>query len=273
MIDFKRRVEEAAEFIKRHLDGVPEIGLILGTGLGGVVDGMGKSVSLEYEDIPHYPVSTVESHHGRLVYGSWHGKRIIAMQGRFHLYEGYSPLEISFPIRVLRAIGVKTLIISNAAGGLNPNYEAGDLMLVNDHINLTGRNPLVGPNCDEWGLRFPDMTEAYNLRLRKVAERTALSEGIRLRAGVYIGVIGPCLETPAETRFLRMAGADAVGMSLIMEAITAVHSGMEVLAFSVITNVNLPDCCKATTIEEVIATANRAGERFALLLGKIVAEL
>ncbi len=273
MSDIKRRVEESAAFIKPYIDDPPKIGLILGTGLGGVVDGIDRSVSLAYETIPNYPVSTVESHHGRLVYGTWHGKPVLAMQGRFHLYEGYSPEEVSFPIRVLRELGVKILMISNAAGGLNPNFDPGDLMLVTDHINLTGQNPLIGQNIEAWGLRFPHMAEPYSRRLRKLAEDTALVERIHLRRGVYVSVTGPSLETAAESRFLRTIGADAVGMSLVMETITAIHAGMEVLGISVITNVNLPDAYEAATIEDVIATANTAGERLEKLLAKIIEQI
>ncbi len=273
MTGFKEKVEEATAFISPYLDSSPEIGLVLGTGLGGVVEGMDKSESLVYEAIPHFPHSTVESHLGRIVFGTWAKKPVIALQGRFHLYEGYSPAEVSFPIRVLRALGVKILVLSNAAGGLNPHFQAGDLMVLTDHINLTGRSPLAGPNIDEWGVRFPDMTEPYSGRLIELAEETALAERVRLRRGVYAGVLGPNLETAAETRFLRMIGADAVGMSMVMEVITAVHAGLEVLGFSVITNVNLPDCYMPANIEEIIATANRAGKRLGLLLEGIVARL
>ncbi len=273
MIGFKEKVEEAAGFIASYLDIKPEIGLILGTGLGGVAAGMENQESLAYEAVPHFPRSTVESHLGRIVFGTWAQKPVIALQGRFHLYEGYSPEEVSFPIRVLRALGVKILLLSSAAGGLNPNFRAGDLMVLTDHINLTGRSPLAGPNIDDWGVRFPDMTEPYSGRLVELAEETALAERIRLRRGVYVGVLGPNLETAAETRFLRMIGADAVGMSMVMEVITAVHAGFEVLGFSVITNVNLPDCYMPANIEEIIATANRAGERLSLLLEGIVSRL
>ncbi|MEN6440264.1 MAG: purine-nucleoside phosphorylase [Syntrophobacter sp.] len=273
MENTRDKVLEAASFIAPHLDSVPEVGLILGTGLGGIVDAMQKPVPLAYSAIPNYPVSTVESHAGNLVFGRWAGRPVIVMQGRFHLYEGYSPIEVSFPIRVLRALGVKVLVLSNAAGGLNPNFQAGDLMLVTDHINLTGRNPLVGPNVDEWGLRFPDMTEPYSRRLIRLAEEKALSGSIALRRGVYAGVLGPSLETAAETRFLKMIGADAVGMSMVMEVITAVHAGMEVLGVSVITNVNLPDCYKPATIEDVIATANSAGERLSVLLERVIGHI
>lgn len=270
MTDLKSKVEEAAQYIRSHLKSEPEVGLILGTGLGGIVDEIENAVLLPYETIPHYPVSTVPSHLGMLVCGSWADKQVIAMQGRFHLYEGYSPQTIAFPIRVLKELGVKLLLISNAAGGLNPNFEAGDLMLVTDHINLTGQNTLVGENIDDWGVRFPDMTEPYCRRLLTVASETALEQRIRMHRGVYAGVLGPSLETAAETRFLRTIGGDAVGMSLVMEVITAVHAGLEVLAVSVITNVNLPDCYRPAPLEEIIRTAAAAGKDLARLFAGIL---
>jgi len=270
MIGLRDKVGEAADSIKKSLECEPVAGLVLGTGLGGIVDEMEKGVAVPYSAIPHWPVCTAPGHHGQLVCGRWAGKPVIAMDGRFHLYEGYSPQEISFPIRVLRALGTKTLVLSNAAGGLNPNFQDGDLMVITDHINLTGQNPLVGPNVDEWGLRFPDMIEPYSRRLVTLAEQTALKECIKLRRGVYAGVLGPSLETAAETRFLRMAGGDAVGMSTIIEVITAVHAGMEVLAISVITNVNLPDCYKPAVVEEIIETANRSGKILSRLFERIL---
>ncbi len=270
MVGFRDKVQEAADSVKQYLECEPAVGLILGTGLGGIVDAIDKAVAAPYQDIPHHPVCTAPGHHGQLICGRWAGKPVIAMDGRFHLYEGYSPQQISFPIRVLRALGTKTLVLSNAAGGLNPNFQAGDLMVITDHINLTGQNPLVGPNVDDWGLRFPDMIEPYSRRLVALAEETALQEGICLRRGVYAGLLGPCLETAAETRFLRMSGADAVGMSTIMEVITAVHAGMEVLAISVITNVNLPDCYKPAVLEQIIETAAGSGKILGRLFEKIL---
>jgi len=270
MIGLKTRVQEAADSIKQRLTSEPAVGLILGTGLGGIVDKIDKAVVAPYREIPHHPVCTAPGHQGWLVCGRWAGKQVIAMEGRFHLYEGYSPQTISFPIRVLRALGTKTLLLSNAAGGLNPNFEAGDLMVITDHINFTGQNPLVGANVDEWGLRFPDMVEPYSRRLIELAEKMALNEGIGLRRGVYAGVLGPCLETAAETRFLKMSGADAVGMSTIMEVITAVHAGMEVLAISAITNVNLPDCYKPAAVEEIMETAGISGKILSRLFEKIL---
>jgi purine-nucleoside phosphorylase len=273
MIGFRARVEEAVNSIKPHLEDEPGVGLILGTGLGGIVEKMQKAVMLPYASIPHYPACSAPSHEGRLVYGMWAGKRVIAMEGRFHLYEGYTPQQISFPIRVLRALGTKTLMISNAAGGLNPNFNAGDLMVITDHINLTGHNPLVGSNVDEWGLRFPDMVEPYSRRLIGLTERIALKLGIALRRGVYAGVLGPSLETAAETRFLRMSGADAVGMSTIMEVISAVHAGMEVLAVSAITNVNLPDCYKPAVLDDIIETAAGSGKTLGILFEKVLEDI
>jgi purine-nucleoside phosphorylase len=270
MIELKTRVEEAAHAIKPFLTSEPAAGLILGTGLGGIVGRIDDAVPIPYRKIPHHPVCTAPGHQGQMVCGKLAGKPVVAMDGRFHLYEGYSPRMISFPIRVLRALGAQMLLVSNAAGGLNPNFRAGDLMVITDHLNFTGKNPLIGPNVDEWGLRFPNMVEPYSRRLIELAEKTALKDGIRLQKGVYAGVLGPCLETAAETRFLRASGADAVGMSTIMEVITAVHAGMEVMAISVITNINLPDCYKPGVIEEIIATATSSGKILSRLFERIL---
>ncbi len=270
MTEIKRKVEEAAEALRPHLKGGRPVGLVLGTGLGGVVEAIESPVAVAYRDIPHHPVCTAPGHQGRMILGRWAGKSVIALDGRFHLYEGFSPQTISFPIRVLRALGTRILMISNAAGALNPNFDAGDLMVITDHINLTGQNPLVGANEDQWGVRFPDMTEPYNRGLVDLAEKTALKERIKLRRGVYVGVLGPSMETAAETRFLKMCGADAVGMSTIMEVITAVHAGMDVLAVSAITNVNLPDCYRPAPIEEVIRTAAASGRTLGNLFEKVL---
>lgn len=267
------QIDEAASYIKSSLSIQPKIGLILGTGLSGIGEAMEDAVSLPYAEIPNFPVSTAPSHKSRLLCGTWAGKPVLAMQGRFHLYEGYTPRQVSIPIRIMAALGIKTLIVSNAAGGLNPQFRSGDLMLITDHINLTGQNPLVGSNVDAWGPRFPDMTEPYSRRLRDLAIKAALSEKIHLHRGVYVGVLGPSLETAAETRFLRIIGADAVGMSSIMECITAVHAGLDVVGISVITNVNLPDHYVPAPLEEIIATAERAGTKLMHLLGKIIEQI
>ncbi len=270
MEEFRKRVEEATRCVRSQIKIPPKIGLILGTGLGGIVEAMEQTTILPYEQIPHFPRSTVASHAGCLVSGVWAQQRVLAMQGRFHLYEGYSAREISFPIRVMRALGVEALFISNAAGGLNPNFKAGELMLITDHINFTGQNPLVGPNVDLWGERFPDMTEPYCRTFQQKAIEGALELGMVLHRGVYVGVPGPSLETAAETRFLRNMGADAVGMSTIMEVITAVHAGMKVLGISAISNVNLPDHYLPAPLKEIIATAEKAGKNLALLLQHIL---
>lgn len=270
MTEIKTKVEEAAESLKPHLKGERPIGLVLGTGLGGIVDAIDADVAVPYGDIPHHPVCTAPGHQGQMILGRWAGRSVIALDGRFHLYEGFSPQTISFPIRVLRELGTKMLLVSNAAGGLNPSFQDGDLMVITDHINFTGHNPLVGANVDAWGARFPDMTEPYSRGLIDLAEITALKEQIKLRRGVYAAVLGPSLETAAETRFLRLVGADAVGMSTIMEVITAVHAGMDVLAFSAITNVNLPDCYKPAAIEDIIDRAAASGRVLGRLFEKIL---
>jgi len=273
MKSFRRSVEEAAAFIRSRLSFRPEIGLILGTGLGGIACSIGQCEEFPYEEIPHFPVSTAPAHKGRLIGGTWAGRNVMVMQGRFHLYEGYTPREVSFPVRVMSDLGVKTLIVSNAAGGINPQYRCGELMLVTDHINLTGYDPLTGPNEDDWGPRFPDMSEPYRLRLRDIAMETAASLDMLLHRGVYAGLKGPSLETPAEIRLLRAVGADAVGMSLVMEVITAVHAGMDVLAISVITNENTSDRPEPVSVEQIVACAEAAGDRLMGLLERILYRL
>jgi purine-nucleoside phosphorylase len=270
MESFRNQVTEAASFILSRLTQKPRIGLILGTGLGGAAEAMEGKVVIPYEDIPHFPVSTVVSHHGQLICGTWARRPIMVMQGRFHLYEGYTPKQISFPIRVMAALGIGTLIITNAVGGLNPLFRPGDLMMITDHVNMTGHNPLIGPNVDDWGPRFPDMVEPYSRKLQELAMEAALSERILLHRGVYVGVVGPNLETAAETRFFRAVGCDAVGMSVIMESITAVHAGLDVLGISVVTNVNLPDNYQPAAVEEIIATAESAGPRLMRLLEEVL---
>jgi len=273
MESYGRQIEEAAAFISDNLEFRPKIGMILGTGLGGVAAGLQVIAAMPYQAIPHFRTSTVASHQGQLLCGKWAGKLLIAMQGRFHLYEGCTPEQIAFPVRVMKALGVDTLIISAAAGGLNPQFEAGDLMLITDHINLTGHNPLRGPNLDDWGPRFPDMVEPYSRKLRDLAVKTALTESVPLQRGVYAGMLGPSLETAAETRFLRIIGADAVGMSVIMEVITAVHCGMDILGFAVITNVNLPDCYQPAILEDIVATAEQTGPKLTHLMTKVLEQM
>ncbi len=264
------QVKESVAFLKSKSDIQPQIGVVLGTGLGGLADRIQAAVTIPYGEVPHFPVSTVTSHVGRLLFGNLGGKRVMAMQGRFHYYEGYEPKEITFPIRVMAAMGVKTLLISNAAGGLNPIFQPGDLVLISDHINLTGQNPLRGDNVEEWGPRFPDMTEPYSRELIQMAEEAAEDLNIKVHRGVYVGVAGPSMETAAETRFLRFIGADSVGMSTIPEVIVAVHAGLRVLGLSVITNVNIPDDYQPAPIEQVIATAKGAEPQLVRLVEEIL---
>ncbi len=267
------KVAESTAFLAGRIGRNPKIGMITGTGLGGLTDRMEVEVRIPYEDIPHFPTVTIVGHKGTLVSGELGGKAILAMEGRFHLYEGYTPQEITFPIRVMSKIGCRYLFISSAAGGLNPLFEPTDLMLVTDHINLTGRNPLIGPNLDDFGPPFPDMSAVYDRDLMKLASRKALALGVLLREGVYIGITGPSLETPAETRFLRMIGADAVGMSTVLEVIAGVHCGLTITVIVAITNVNRPDCMTPTSIEDVLATATRAGQSLAILWEEIIKDL
>ena len=252
------RVQHAADVVRARFGKKPDAAIILGTGLGGLASKISVEATVEYADIPGFPLSTVESHAGRLLCGTLSGKTVVAMQGRFHRYEGYSLGQVTFPVRVLRALGANTLIVSNACGGMHPLWAAGDLMLIADHINLLGDNPLVGPNDDRLGPRFPDMSEPYDGRLRDVARRVAAEHRITLREGVYVAVPGPNLETRAEYRYLRGVGADVVGMSTVPEVIVAVHGGMRVLGISIITDQCLPDALEPASVEKIIAVAGRA---------------
>jgi purine-nucleoside phosphorylase len=266
-----RMIGEAVDFLKSKMKFAPEAGLIAGTGLGDVSRNMRVDLRLSYQEVPHFPRSTVPGHRGDLVFGRWDESPVVVMEGRFHLYEGYSPQEVIFPVRVMAKLGIKILVAVSAAGGLNPLFQPGDIMMVTDHINLTGRNPLAGPNLDEFGPRFPDMSRVYDRDLMAIARDEALKSGLLLREGVYVGILGPSLETPAETRFLRMAGADAVGMSTVHEVIVAVHCGLRIMVFVAITNVNLPDCMSRTSLEEVIASAQKTGPRLSTLIPKVLA--
>lgn len=268
-----REIQTAADFLASRITTSPEIGMITGTGLGNLTEKMEIDFRLPYEEIPNFPRSTITGHKGTLVSGKLAGRSVIAMEGRFHIYEGYTQQDITFPVRVMSELGIDYLLISSAAGGLNPQFKPGDLMILTDHINLTGSNPLVGPNMDHFGPRFPDMSEVYDRNLVTLAEKNALKAGIPLKQGVYVSVVGPNLETPAETRFLKMIGADAVGMSTVSEVIVGVHCGLKIVVIVVITNVNLPDCMEETSLEEVIATANEAGSTLATLWEGIIAAL
>lgn len=249
---------DAVKAIRAETRLAPEVAVILGTGLGGLADEMDVEQAIGYERVPGFPLSTVETHAGRLLLGRLGGQRVVAMQGRFHRYEGYSMQQITFPVRVMRALGAKTLVVSNACGGMHPLWSAGDLVLLADHINLLGDNPLVGPNDDALGPRFPDMSAPYDPALRQLARDAARDLAITLREGVYVAVTGPNLETAAEYRFLRVIGADVVGMSTVPEVIVAIHGGMRVLGISIITDMCLPDALEPADIDKIIAVAQEA---------------
>jgi purine-nucleoside phosphorylase len=256
-----KEIEETAGFVASKIKEEPSVGIILGTGLGDLVEKISISQVFPFEAIPHFPRSTVEGHAGRLIAAGFGGKKVLVMQGRVHFYEGYPLTRVTFPVRVMRNLGVKVLIISNAAGGLNLMFAPGDVMVITDHINFTGQNPLIGPNLDALGPRFPDMSAVYDRVLIDLAEQVALEEKIKVQKGIYVGVTGPSMETPAETRFLRLAGADAVGMSTIAEVIVAAHCGMRILGLSAISNINRPDCMKPASIAEILANAAFAGHK------------
>jgi purine-nucleoside phosphorylase len=266
-------IQEAAAAVRTVWPGTPSVGIVLGTGLGHFADEIADRTEIPYEQIPHFLRSTAPSHKGRLVCGTLGGKSVVAMEGRFHLYEGYTAQQVTFPVRVMKALGCGVLICSNACGGLNPQYQSGDIMLIEDHVNLLGANPLIGPNDDRLGDRFPDMCNAYDRDLLALAKRVAIDEKISVQQGVYAAVTGPCLETRAEYRFLRTIGADVIGMSTIPEVIVGVHSKMRNLGLSVITDMCLADALKPVSLAEIIHTANTAEPKLRALVRRIVAEL
>jgi len=259
-------IKECVRFIRKKADFNPEIALILGTGLGNLAARIKPAHVFSYEKLPHFPHSTVRSHKGQLVFGELAGKKVAAMEGRFHFYEGYSLEEVTFAVRVLRELGSKILVVSNAAGGLNLGYRKGEIVLIDDHINFMGVNPLVGPNEEKLGPRFPDMCEPYSRRLIDIASKASAEVKVPVRKGVYIGVTGPCLETRAEYRMMRNFGADLVGMSTVPEVNVAVHMGMEVLGVSVVTDICDPDHLEPCDIQEIIKTANEAGPKLDKLI-------
>jgi purine-nucleoside phosphorylase len=273
MEDYSRQIIETTAFLKDKTGIIPEIGIILGTGLGGLVKEIDVKSTFSYRQIPHFPVSTVETHAGKLISGYLGRKSILAMQGRFHYYEGYSMQQITFPVRVMKKLGIHTLLISNASGGMNPRYRRGDLMVIKDHINLLADNPLIGPNLDEFGPRFPDMSEPYSKKLIMLVNKIARENKIKIQHGVFVAVSGPHLETRAEYRYLRLIGADAVGMSTVPETIVAVHSGLQVLGISVITDECFPETLKPVNIAEIIETANQAEPKLTLLMRRVVESL
>jgi purine-nucleoside phosphorylase len=266
-------INETLEVIRKYTKENYSIGIILGTGLGGLVKEIDVKHTIDYENLPHFPISTVESHHGKLIFGMINGKNVVAMQGRFHFYEGYTMQQIAYPVRVMKFLGVETLLVSNACGGMNPEYRKGDVMIMTDHINMLGDNPLIGKNEDELGPRFPDMSEPYNLELIELAEKIAVENNINVQKGVYVAVPGPNLETKAEYKFLRETGADVVGMSTIPENIVANHMGMKVLGISIITDECFPDTLKPVNVEEIIATAMLAEPNMTLIMKELIKRL
>lgn len=271
--EMRQTIQETCDFIRKKGQPNPEIGIILGTGLGKLAERVDEDFSVPYAEIPNFPVSTVQSHAGNLLFGKLHGKNVMVMEGRFHYYEGHSLNDITFPVRVMKELGVKILIVSNAAGGMNPEYHHGDLAVITDHINFMGISPLIGPNDAKLGPRFPDMIEPYSKRLIEVADKIAKEQGITLRKGVYIGVTGPNLETRAEYRFMRMIGADLVGMSTVPEVIVGVHAGLEILALSIVTDICLPDTLKPVDIDEIIRVAEKSSAKLNILVEKVIEAL
>ncbi len=267
------QIREAAAYVKSRTSLVPEVGIILGTGLGDFANALQADVVVPYHEIPHFPRSTVESHAGELHLGTLAGRPVAVMKGRVHYYEGYTMRQVGFPTRVLKAIGCRTLIVTNACGGMNPDMPAGTIVVTTDHINLMGDNPLIGPNDDELGPRFPDMSEPYSRTLVALAEKVALDLKMPLQRGVFVGVPGPNLETPAEYRFLRGIGADVVGMSLVPENIVAVHGGQRVLSFNVVTDACLPDALHPVDLPAVLAVANRTAPVLQRLVTEVVRRL
>jgi purine-nucleoside phosphorylase len=266
-------IQDAKRTLQSRWTGKPRFGIILGTGLGGLAEEIQAEAVFAYKDIPHFPVPTVQSHAGRLVCGKLAGKTVMAMEGRFHAYEGYSLQQITFPVRVMKAMGCEVLIVSNACGGMNPQFGKGDLMVIEDHINLLGDNPLIGENDERLGIRFPDMCFPYDRELIGLAQKIALEEKIVCHKGVFVAVTGPNLETRAEYRFLRAIGADVVGMSTVPEVIVGVHAGLRNLGFSIITDMCLPDALEPAKLEEIIAVANAAEKKLRTIVRRVVGEL
>jgi len=271
--DLKAKITESVEFINQKSNIIPKIAIILGTGLGRLVEDIQEKEIIPYSDIPNFPISTVQGHSGNLVLGKLENKEVVAMQGRFHYYEGYNLKEVTFPVRVMKKLGADVIIISNAAGGMNRFFKRGDLMLITDHINLFGDNPLIGPNDEELGLRFPDMSEAYDRKLVELTLKVALKEKIKLHQGIYVGLTGPTLETPAEYRFLIKIGADAVGMSTVPEVIVANHMGMKVLGISCITDLAINGVIVKTGLKEILKAASNAEPIMTKLIKKVIQKI
>ena len=272
MVSQRQKAQETARWIKSHIDSLSEIAIMTGTGLGGCTASLNQDRSFDYHDMPHFPISTVESHGSLLTTGTMGANNtpVMVFNGRFHLYEGYSPIEVTFPIRVMQVLGIRTLILTNAAGALNLSFEEGDIMMITDHINLTGENPLVGPNEDTWGKRFPDMIGAYDRELIQKAKSIGQTYHLPVKKGVYAGLKGPSLETPAEMKYLKIIGADAVGFSTIQEVIAAVHGNIRVVGLSIITNINDPGHPVPATVEGVIEAAKKASPNVNCLIENLL---
>lgn len=271
-MEYFNRVQAAAAFLRERFVLTPEVGLLTGTGLGESAENMDIYHVIPYADVPHFPRSTVAGHLGRMLCGQKGSCTVLALQGRFHLYEGYSALEVTFPIRVMQVLGVKTLVLTNASGGLNPEFRDGDIMIISDHINLSGENPLVGPNLDQWGPRFPDMSWAYDTELAAAAARAGADLALPVKKGVYAGLKGPSLETPAEVRFLQSIGAEAVGFSTVLETIAGVHGGMRVLGLATITNVHNPDRPVPGSVDDIIEVARSAAPKVEAVIHRVLAK-
>lgn len=268
-----KKIVETTEYINQAYNKQPVIGIVLGTGLGGLVNEINIEKTLDYESIPNFPVSTVESHSGKLIFGELGDKIIVAMQGRFHYYEGYSAEEVTFPIRVMKMLGVKHLLVSNASGGVNPDFEVGEIMLINDHINLFPEHPLRGKNIDELGSRFPDMSAPYDKKMIGLAKEIAAEKGIKVSEGIYAGLTGPALETPAEYNYIRIIGADMVGMSTVPEVIVARHMDIPVFAVSIITDLGVPGKIKKVNVAEIIAVANKQEPKMTAIMKELVSRI
>lgn len=264
------QIAEATTFIHTKTDIVPEVGIILGTGLGRLGERIEVKDTVPYDSIPHFPVSTVESHAGKLLLGNLNGKKVVAMQGRFHFYEGYNMKQVGFPVWVMKALGIRALVVCNASGGINPQFRVGDMVIITDHINLQGMNPLQGQNDDRLGPRFPDMFEVYARDLIEMAEETAIELGFKTQRGVYAAVTGPCLETAAEYRMLRILGADVVGMSTVPEVIVARHQGLKVLGVSIVTDMGLPDNMQPVKIEDILEAANGTEPKMTEMIARVI---
>ncbi|HPA54398.1 MAG TPA: purine-nucleoside phosphorylase [Bacillota bacterium] len=272
-MELRERIEKSTDFIRENSGFEPETGIVLGTGLGSLADYIDKEAVIDYKGIPEFPVSTVLGHEGRLILGRLEGKKVIAMQGRFHYYEGYTMQEVTIPVRVMKQLGIKLLVASNACGGLNPNFAAGDIMIITDHINFMGTNPLIGPNLEEFGPRFPDMSQVYDKELVELLEKIAASQGIRVHKGVYGAVSGPNYCTKAELSMMIKLGADTVGMSTVPETIAARHCGLKVAGVSCITDMAIPDTMTAPSHEEIVKVAESVKPRFVSLVKQFIKEV